>query len=50
VEGPCWLLSDFDAWWDNGEHRERLLPIARVLEREPTLLGASAHLVAGATR
>jgi SAM-dependent methyltransferase len=50
VEGPCWLLSDFDAWWDNGEYRERLLQIARALEREPSLFGVSAHLVAAATR
>jgi SAM-dependent methyltransferase len=50
VEGPCWLLSDFDAWWDNGECRERLLQIARALETEPSLLGVSAHLVAAATR
>ena len=50
VEGPGWLLSDFDAWWENGEYRDRLLQIARVLEREPALLGVSAHLVAAATR
>jgi SAM-dependent methyltransferase len=50
VEGPCWLLSDFDAWWDNAEYRDRLLQIARALEREPSLSGISAHLVATATR
>jgi SAM-dependent methyltransferase len=50
VEGPCWLLSDFDAWWGNGEYRERLLQIARALEREPSLLGVSAHLVATAAK
>jgi SAM-dependent methyltransferase len=50
VEGPCWLLSDFDAWWENGEYRDRLLQIARTLETEPALLGVSAHLVAAATR
>ena len=50
VEGPCWLLSDFDAWWDNGEFRDRLLQIARALETEQSLLGVSAHLVARATR
>jgi SAM-dependent methyltransferase len=50
VEGPCWLLPDFDVWWDNGAYRERLLEIARALEREPSLLGASAHLVAAATK
>jgi ubiquinone/menaquinone biosynthesis C-methylase UbiE len=50
VEGPCWLLPDFDAWWDDGVYRERLLGIARALEAEPSLLGASAHLVAAATK
>jgi SAM-dependent methyltransferase len=50
VEGPCWLLPDFDAWWDNGEYRDRLLRLAGALEAEPSLLGASAHLVAVATR
>jgi SAM-dependent methyltransferase len=49
VEGPCWLLRDFDAWWENGEYRDRLLQIARALETEPGLLGVSAHLVATAT-
>jgi SAM-dependent methyltransferase len=50
VEGPCWLLPDFDAWWDDSTLRERLLEVARALETEPRLLGASAHLVAAATR
>ena len=45
VEGPCWLLPDFDAWWDNEEYRERLLGIARTLETEPSLLGVNAHLI-----
>jgi SAM-dependent methyltransferase len=50
VEGPCWILSDFDAWWDIGEYQDRLLQIARALETEPSLLGVSAHLVARATK
>jgi SAM-dependent methyltransferase len=50
VEGPGWLVSDFDAWWDKGEHRERLLQLARALEFEPSLSGLSAHLMAVATR
>src|SRR5688572_12967199 len=37
VEGPGWLLSDFDTWWENGEYRERLLQLARVLETESSL-------------
>jgi SAM-dependent methyltransferase len=50
VEGPCWLLPDFDAWWENEEHRQRLLQIARTLETEPSLLGVSAHLIAVAEK
>ena len=50
VEGPCWLLPDFDSWWTNDELRERLLGIVRALEREPSMLGVSAHLVAVATK
>jgi SAM-dependent methyltransferase len=50
VEGPCWLLPDFDAWWDNKEYRQRLLHIARALETESTLLGVSAHLIAVARK
>jgi ubiquinone/menaquinone biosynthesis C-methylase UbiE len=46
VEGPGWLLQDFDAWWVNSGRRERLLTIARALEAEPTLAGVSAHLIA----
>src|SRR5262249_45994138 len=50
VEGPGWLLHDFDAWWDHGEYRDRLLHLARALEAEPTLSGVSAHLVAVVTK
>ena len=50
VEGPCWLLSDFEAWWDNDEYRKRILQISRSLESEPSLLGVSAHIVAVATK
>lgn len=50
VEGPGWLLSDFDAWWENGEYRGRLLQLAGALESEPSLSGVSAHLMAVARR
>jgi SAM-dependent methyltransferase len=46
VEGPAWLLPDFDAWWDDPTRRELLLHLLRQLEREPSLLGVSAHLMA----
>jgi ubiquinone/menaquinone biosynthesis C-methylase UbiE len=50
VEGPGWLLPDFDEWWQDQEYRERLLQIARTVETEPTLLGVSAHLLAVAKK
>jgi ubiquinone/menaquinone biosynthesis C-methylase UbiE len=46
VEGPCWLLQNFDAWWNDAERRARLSHIARTLEAESSLLGISAHLIA----
>ncbi len=50
VEGPAWLLRDFEEWWNNPVYRERLLQIARTLESEPSLLGVSAHLIAVAEK
>ena len=44
VEGPGWLLPDFDEWWNNEKYRELLLHLARTLESEPSILGANAHL------
>lgn len=50
VEGPGWLLTNFDEWWSNNNYKERLLQIARKLETEPSLLGISAHLMVVATK
>lgn len=50
LEGPGWLVSDFDDWWNRNDRRELLLGIARTLEVEPTLLGLSAHLVVAARK
>jgi SAM-dependent methyltransferase len=50
VEGPGWLLADFDRWWGDEARRGRLLAVARALESEPSLLGLSAHLLAAARR
>ena len=45
VEGPAWMLPGFDARWDDAAARKDLLDVARALEREPSILGASAHLL-----
>ena len=45
VEGPGWMLADFDARWNDPERREILIRTARALESEPAVLGCSAHLI-----
>ncbi len=46
IEGPGWLLQNFDAHWNDASRRERLLGAIRSLEREPSVVGISAHLLA----
>jgi SAM-dependent methyltransferase len=50
LEGPAWLLPDLGERWADAERRERALAAARAVEREPALLGLSAHLLAVARR
>ena len=50
IEGPGWLLPDFEARWADPRRREDLLHVARRLEAEPSILGVSAHLIAVARR
>ena len=45
VEGPLWLSDDVVANFSDQKRREQSLALARRLEQEPTLLGASAHLL-----
>lgn len=46
IEGPGWLARDFDRLWSDPAQRERLLAAVRKVEREPSVLGASAHIMA----
>jgi SAM-dependent methyltransferase len=50
VEGPGWLVPDFEARWADARLRQELLEAARLLEREPSVVGVSAHLLAFASR
>lgn len=45
VEGPGWLLADFDARWEEKAERNAILDAARDWEHEESLLGLSAHLM-----
>ncbi len=50
VEGPFAWLQNFDEVWSNDELRGRMLAFLRLVEREESLLGSSAHLLAVATK
>jgi ubiquinone/menaquinone biosynthesis C-methylase UbiE len=46
VEGPAWCTSLFADAWDNPAQREELMKFLSAIEREPSILGASAHMIA----
>jgi ubiquinone/menaquinone biosynthesis C-methylase UbiE len=46
VEGPGWLVHDFDGWWNDENLKNHIITLARRLETESSLLGISAHLIA----
>jgi len=46
IEGPGWLARDFDRLWADPIERDRLLTAVRKMEREPSVLGASSHIMA----
>jgi hypothetical protein len=46
IEGPAWLLPDLEARLGDERRRRVLLAALESIEAEPTLLGASAHLLA----
>jgi SAM-dependent methyltransferase len=50
VEGPAGWLGDLDWWLEDDDRREVLLATIRRVEAEPSLLGASSHLLAVARR
>lgn len=46
LEGPAALLQNFDALWAEPAARVKLLDFLRLIEREPSLVGASPHILA----
>jgi SAM-dependent methyltransferase len=46
VEGPGWALPDLAARWADPTRRAEILFAARATEREPSLLGLHAHVLA----
>jgi len=45
VEGAAWLLQDLDEQWRDPARRASILAVVRALEAEPSVLGASSHLM-----
>jgi len=50
VEGPAWAAPDLDAWLEDPRRRAKLLATIGRVEAEPSLIGASAHLLVVARR
>ena len=48
IEGPGWL--NWRQRWDDPAQRADILSVARAVEREPSLIGASSHFMAIARR
>lgn len=46
IEGPGFLVQDFPERWADPARRDALLDAARLVERDPTMMGASSHLLA----
>jgi SAM-dependent methyltransferase len=46
IEGPAMLIPDLDSWWQDEERRDQLLGLIARVEREPSLMGVSPHLMA----
>jgi ubiquinone/menaquinone biosynthesis C-methylase UbiE len=45
IEGPGWMLTDFADRWADHKLRDELLTVARLLEKEASVVGVSAHLL-----
>ncbi|HEV3481079.1 MAG TPA: hypothetical protein VGR97_02000 [Candidatus Acidoferrales bacterium] len=46
VEGPIWSAAQFSQTWGDPVQRKELMEFLSLVEREPSVLGASAHLLA----
>lgn len=46
VEGPIWSGAQFSGAWGDQVQRKELMEFLSLVEREPSVLGASAHLLA----
>ncbi|MXY47764.1 MAG: methyltransferase domain-containing protein [Gemmatimonadetes bacterium] len=45
LEGPAWLLGNFDELWADEAKRKDLLTFLKLVETESSLIGVSAHIL-----
>jgi ubiquinone/menaquinone biosynthesis C-methylase UbiE len=50
IEGPVWSATRFRETWTDPEQRQKLLDFLSLIEGEPSIQGASAHIMAVAYR
>jgi ubiquinone/menaquinone biosynthesis C-methylase UbiE len=50
VEGPGWLVADFENRWGDARRRQQLLDLIRQVEHEPAMLAISHHVLAVARK
>ena len=50
VQGPGWIVPEFEERWKDEWQREVLLKVIRWMEKEPVALGMSPHLLTVARR
>ena len=50
IEGPGWLLQDFEERWSDPDRRKRLLDAVRATEAAASLIGVGAHMMAVARK
>ena len=50
VQGPGWLVPDFEERWQDPEQRETILRLVRLMEADAGALGMSPHLMAVARK
>jgi SAM-dependent methyltransferase len=48
IEGPGFLISDFEQRWKDEQRREAILRAARLVEMKTEMLGVSSHLLVAA--
>lgn len=50
VEGPGWIVPEFEKKWASAADREAILRVVRKVEHDPAIMGMSPHILASARK